>query len=278
MQFSGSRALSEALEILKGRFGPLVAVTLIFYLTLFGVVLALGGGMAATMMAAGGADPAQAFAGMGLSILLLYVVIYAIQFAQAITTMRLCSDRHPPSIGDAMSAGFRAVPTMFGVVLLFIVGGVVVGLVSSLVVAGLLAAAKSATLSFVLMLLFVVGMLYLLARASLIVPVIAIDGVMNPITVIANSWRMTANSALKIAVVYILAVIVMASIMIGLVFATIGLPGVAGTSPSPGGIIGFGVAMLVIELTLGLYFTCLIAAIHRQLSSGNVAATSQTFD
>lgn len=278
MQFSGSRALSEALEILKGRFGPLVAVTLIFYVALFGVVLALGGGMAATMMAAGGADPAQAFAGMGLSIVLLYLVIYAIQFAQAIATMRLCSDRHPPSIGEAMSAGLRGVPTMFGVVLLLMLAGIVVGLVLSLVAAGLMAAANSAALSLVLALLLFGAMLYLLARLSLIVPVIAIDEVMNPVTVIANSWRMTASSAFKIVLVYGLALIVMAVIMIALFFATIGLPGLAATTPSPGGIIGLGVAILVLGLTLGLYFNCLIAAIHRQLSSGNVAATSQTFD
>ena len=122
MPFSASRAFSEAFDILKSRFGVLIGTALIFWVGLMVIVGVFGGTLMAGMMASAAVgaepDPAQMFAGMGFSGLLFYLLIYAVQFAMAIALMRLCSDRHPPSIGDAIGAGVRGVPTMFGAVIL----------------------------------------------------------------------------------------------------------------------------------------------------------------
>jgi len=268
MNFSGSRALSEGLEILKSRIGVLVGTALIFYVILLAVMAAFGGTMMQVMMVGAGGDPSQAFAGMGLTIFVMYLLIYAIQFAQALALMRLCSDRHPVSIGDAIAAGFRGTPTMFGaVILLGIVGGIG-GLVIGMVLGLLMAAAQSSAVSILIGLVGLAGMIYLMARLSMLAPVIAIDEELNPINAIARSWRMTGGAALKIALVYAAAMVLILVLFFVVAALTIGTSmfGAGGGAPNPAGLIGFGIGMLVLGLSVGLYFNTLIAAIHRQLS------------
>ena len=109
MRFSGSRALSEAFQIMLARIGPLLAVSIIGYAALFA---ASGAVMLSVLpqllgMAGGGFDPGSPdamLAESGVGIFLLYIVIYAISFAQQAALCRLCSDRHAPSIGGAISA------------------------------------------------------------------------------------------------------------------------------------------------------------------------------
>ncbi len=278
MNFSGSRALSEGLEILKSRFGVLIATALIFYVAMFAVMAVFGGSlMQVAMMGAGGGDPGQAMAGMGLSLLLFYVLLYAVQFAMTLALMRLCSDRHAPSIGDAIGAGVRGVPTLFGAAILIGIVGLVVGLILGAIVGIIVATANSSAISLIVGLGFAVGAIYLFARMSMLVPVIAIDEERNPITAISRSWRMTDGAALKIALVYgaaIVAIIVLMFLMAGL---TIGVGAMGGGAPNPAGIIGFVIGMVVVGLTVGLYMQTLVAAIHRQLSDKSVETATKTF-
>jgi hypothetical protein len=198
----------------------------------------------------------------------MYLLIYAIQFAEALALMRLCSDRHPVSIGDAIAAGFRGTPTMFGaVILLGIVGGIG-GLVIGMVLGLLMAAAQSSAVSILIGLVGLAGMIYLMARLSMLAPVIAIDEELNPINAIARSWRMTGGAALKIALVYAAAMVLILVLFFVVAALTIGTSmfGAGGGAPNPAGLIGFGIGMLVLGLSVGLYFNTLIAAIHRQLS------------
>jgi hypothetical protein len=281
MTFSGSRAFGEAFEILKSRFGVLIGTTLIFWVGLMVVMGAFGGSIMASVMASASTgadpDPAQIVAGMGFSIVLLYLLVYALQFAMAIAMVRLCSDRHAPSIGDAISTGVRGVPTMFGVVIILAVAGVIGGVLIGMVVGGLAAVSGSEIVSGLLMIAAFLGGLYLYARLSMLTPVIAIEDERNPIQVIRRSWAMTGPAALKIVLVVGLAAVLAGLAVFALLFATIGTAALSGQPPSIGGMVAFVVAMIAFGLTVGLYFTALIAAIHRQLSGGAVAATSDTF-
>lgn len=281
MTFSGSRALGEAFEILKSRFGVLVGTTLIFWVGLMVVAGVFGGTIMASVMASASTgaepDPAQIFAGMGFSIVLFYLLLYAVQFAMAIAMMRLCSDRHAPSIGDAISTGVRGVPTMFGVVIILAVAGLIGGLVVGLVVGGLVAVSGSEIISMLMVIAAIVGGLYLYARLSMLTPVIAIDEERNPLRVISRSWAMTGPAALKIVLVVALAAILAGIAVFALLFATIGTAAMSGQPPSIGGMIAFVIAMIAFGLTVGLYFTALIAAIHRQLSGGSAAAAGEAF-
>lgn len=279
MRFSGSRALSEAFQIMLARIGPLIAVSIIGYIAIF----ALSGGLIASMMPAlmsgAVADPAQSpdaiLAQYGVGIFLLYVVIYAISFAQQAAACRLCSDRHDASIGGAISAGIKAVPTLFGVAILLLIALFALMLVASLGLAGIVAGTESPGLTFVLGLLLI-GFVYIFARLSMILPVVAIDDVRNPITAIGNAWRMTGGNVLRLVLVFVLVMVVMGVLFMVLSALTLGSFN-PGATPGIGNMIGFGVLMLVLGLTVGLYFLALVAAIHRQLSDTSVSAVEDTF-
>lgn len=277
MRFSGSRALSEAFQIMLARIGPLIAVSIIGYLAIF----ALSGGLMASMLPGilSGAQPGSPdamLAQYGGTIFLLYLVIYAVSFAQQAALCRLCSDRHAASIGEAISAGVKCVPTLFGVAILLLIALFALMLVASLGMAGVVAGTESPGLTFVLGLLMLIGFIYVFARLSMILPVVAIDDVRNPITAIGNAWRMTGGNVMRLVLVFLLISVVMGVLFMVLSALTLGSfnPGAA---PSIGNMIGFGALMLVFGLTVGLYFLALVAAIHRQLADTSVSAVEDTF-
>lgn len=282
MPFSASRAFSEAFEILKSRFGVLIGTTLIFWVALVAVAAVFSGTLMAGAMAsaATGAepDPTQVFAGMGFSIVLFYLLFYAVQFAMSLAMMRLCSDRHPPSIGDAISAGVRGVPTMFGAVIILAIVGIIVGLVFGLIFGAISALLNSGALTALLALAGALLGLYIYARLSMLTPVIAIDEERNPIQAISRSWAMTGQAAFKILLVLGLAIIVSIVAILILVGATIGTAALTGQPPSPGGIIAFIIGMIAFGVTVGLYFQALMAAIHRQVSGSDAEQASAAFE
>ena len=280
MPFSASRAFSEAFDILKSRFGVLIGTALIFWVGLMVIGMVFGGTMMAGVMASAGTDPdpAAMFAGMGFSVVLFYLLIYAVQFAMVIALMRLCSDRHPPSIGDAIGAGVRGVPTMFGAVILLMLVGIAGGMVFGLIFGAISAGLNSGALTVLLAIASLVLMIYLYARLSMLTPVIAIEEERNPIRAISRSWTMTGPAAVKIALVIGLAAIASCLVILVLVFATMGTAALSGQPPSPGGVIAFFLGMVAFAVTVGLYFNALFAAIHRQVSGGDAAQASAAFE
>ena len=282
MPFSASRAFSEAFDILKSRFGVLIGTALIFWVGLMVIGIVFGGTMMAGVMASAAAgtdpDPAAMFAGMGFSVVLFYLLIYAVQFAMVIALMRLCSDRHPPSIGDAIGAGVRGVPTMFGAMILLVIAGIAGGMVFGLIFGAISAGLNSGVLTVLLAIASLVLVIYLYARLSMLTPVIAIDEERNPIRAISRSWTMTGPAAVKIVLVIGLAAIVSCLVILVLVFATIGTAALSGQPPSPGGMIAFFLGVVAFAVTVGLYFNALFAAIHRQVSGGGAAQASAAFE
>jgi hypothetical protein len=282
MPFSASRAFSEAFDILKSRFGVLIGTALIFWVGLIVIMGVFSGTLMAGVMASAAAgtdpDPAAMFAGMGFSIVLFYLLIYAIQFAMVIALMRLCSDRHPPSIGDAIGTGVRGMPTMFGAVILLMIAGIVGGMVFGLIFGAISVGLNSGVLTVLLAIASLVLAILLYARLSMLTPVIAIDEERNPIRAISRSWSMTGPAMVKIALVIGLAAIVSGLVMLVLLFATIGTAVLSGGPPSPGGMIAFILGMVAFGVTVGLYFNALFAAIHRQVSGGGAAQASAAFE
>jgi hypothetical protein len=278
MQFSASQALSEAFQILTSRFGALIGIALIFYAMLIAAAVALGGSIFAQIMAtmpAGGGEPSPEVlaGGMGLGLVVFYLLIYAIQFAQQLALTRACSDRHSSSIGDAIVAGFKGVPTMFGAVILLGIVAVVAVIVLSMVFAAITMGTQSAALGVVLVVLAIIGCVYLFARLSMLNPVVAIDEERNPITAISRSWQLTAGNAGRLVLLFFGALLLAGGLAMVLFLATIGVPQ-PGAEPSGAGMIAFLIAMVVFGLTVGLYFVALIVAIHRQLAGPAPQAAS----
>lgn len=270
MQFSGSRALSEAFEIFKSRFGLMLVVGLIFVVLMVAAVFVFGAGMA-SQLAMGMQSPEAVAGGMGAGMVLFYLIFYLIQFAQQLALTRLCSDRHPPAIGDAITAGFKGAPTMLGAMLLLILVGIVAGLILSVAFAALAAGMQSPALMAVFVAVLLVGVLYLMARLCLLNPIVAIEEQRNPITVIGRTWSLTAGHAGKLMLVYGAVLIAAGALMVAIFMLTIGIPQ-PGSVPSGGAIAGLVLLVLAYILTFGMFLIALVVAFHRQLAGTSVAA------
>lgn len=265
--------------MMLARIGPLLAVSVIGYIVMF----ALTGGLMATTMPQmmtsiqeGVTSPAAVVAGAGFGLILFYIVIYGVSFAQQVALCRLCSDRHEPSVGGAIGAGVKSVPTLFGAAILLLIAAVVAMLVVSVAIAGVAAGSDSPALAFVIGLLALIGCVWPLARLSMILPVVAVDEVRNPITAVSRAWQLTSGNTLRLVLVYALMMVVTGLLL--MVFSALTLGSFSpGAVPSIGSMIGFGTLMLVFGLTVGLYFTALVAAIHAQLAGVSVSAVEDTF-
>ncbi len=113
-----------------------------------------------------------------------------------------------------------------------------------------------------------------MVKFSLSLPCIAIDKIMNPVTVLARSWRLTKGNSLRLFGFYCLLVLVafVASMLIGIVAGVLGLiDGTIGIVLS--GIINAGLNMVVVLVMLAV-----LAAIHAQFSGPSSAAMQETFE
>ena len=286
MQFSASKAFLQAFQLLGSSFGKLVAVWLTFFAGIIALFAVFGGmfvAMFQTSLAAGGGGFAAGqnpLAGFGFSMVLFYLIYFAVIFAQQIALSRASTGRAEDTYSVALNAGLRGTPTMMGVLLLYIIAGIGGGIVISLLMAVIVAALQSGLVSFVLGLIMLIGFFYLLARLSLVLPVVAIGEQRNPISAVATAWRLTAGNSLKIMVIWFLAFVAVFVLYMVAMAATVGIPGSAapGAVPGPGVIIAMFVVMAVLGLSIGLYMITLSTAIYDQLAPSSVQATAEAFD
>jgi len=177
----------------------------------------------------------------------------------------LLRDRRRPTVAQALRAGLKALLPAIGTGLVMAFGIVLVSVAVGTVIALLAASLGVGGSSIVSLVSTIVGAFFLYAgiRLSLWTPVIAVDGVRNPITVLRRSWRMTRGNALRLAVFFALLVVVYFVVFIILGMLTSALTLVLGEGA--GLIIGVLVGGLVGALAT-MIFTSVTAAIHRQLS------------
>lgn len=280
MQFSGSKALGDAVQLVTSRFGSLIAVVAIYIVGMIALFAVFGAGVMGVFQEAMMGGPGSAGPGPGgglfLSMFLLYIFVYALQFIQQAALCRLCSDRHQADIGEALGTGLRSVLTLFGVAIIAFVALFVVMLVLSLLGAGFAAGGGGGAGSAILSLMMLIGGVWLMARLCPILPVVANDEERNPIAAIARAWAMTAGSALKIALLFIGLGVVLAVVFGGLFFAFIG-------APTPGNIPNFGalglmmIVMIVLGTLIGIYIVALVTAIHNQLAPTGTDRISEAF-
>ena len=276
MQFSASRAFSDAFQRLGARFGLLVGIWLLFFVAIIGVFAAFGG-VVFTMMRQTMGTGSNPLPGMGFSVILIYVLYFLVSFAQKIALSRASAAREQDTFSAAIGAGLRGALPMLGVALIYLVVGIGAGIVLSLVFAGLAVATQSPAVPFVLGIAMLLGGFYLFARLSLVLPVIAIDGVRNPIAAIGKAWQLTANNSVKIALAWGLVLIAVMVLYAVAFMVTVGIPG-PGILAGPTASIAPLMMMVVMGLTVGLYMVTLTTALYEQLSPSSIELTAETFE
>ena len=195
----------------------------------------------------------------------------ALQVVGMLAMLTLMRDRSRPTVGEAIRIGLPGALSCLAALVLFVVG---TGIAGGIVVG--FAAAISDTLAAVLALLVLIATLFAMFRLILVAPVVAVEGVRNPVTAMVRSWRLTAGNfwrifsfVLLIAILFLLVAVIILTI-VGLLLAV-------ATSGESQRVIAAAFSSALIAAAM-VYFAGVIAAIHRQLGGPAAADLSETFE
>ena len=185
-----------------------------------------------------------------------------------------------PSVGEAISVALRAVPTLIGATLLYIVGITLVSFVLGLLVAlgSLVAGTAGASLGGVVMLIGLFGVsIWSAVRLSLLVPVIVREGLANPVAAMRRSWELTGGHTPRLLGFYALLMLgyLAISFMVSLLLIT-PLSLVFGA----GAVTNFlaGVVAGLIGAVSNVLLVAVLVRVHAQLSRATPDGQASLFD
>ena len=286
MQLSGSRVFSESFRVVKERFGSLLGIWAAFTGIQIAMFAVFGMAFSSLLMAGlAGVNPQQSpFSGMGggmmAGLFLFYLAYLVVIVAQYGALCAMASPVQQPSFGDALRDGLRSGPTMLGVVILGLIGYLGGALLITLV-GGLLGMVLGGVGAFLTIVLALVGLIYVISRISLVLPVAAVERVANPFRVISRAWSLTSGNVFKIILINIVVAIVM-MILFGLALAP-----VMSTSPAfqPGSaeipdLTSFGltfVLMLVAGVVAAIFGSAVQSVVHAELAGDGGVNLDDTF-
>lgn len=201
----------------------------------------------------------------------LFLALTIAQFVGSMSLLALLTDRGRPTVGEALRTGVRSIPTYLAAQIL---SALAVGLAVGIPL-GIVAAAGSAIAAVLVGFALVLVGAYLFVKFSLIAPVIAIDGVRNPITALRQSWRLTKGNSFRI-VAFVLLLFFTIGIIAALVSGIFGL--VFSALGSQIADVGNGLVSAAVNTVIGVIFLVVIAAVHRQLSGQSPEGLAKTFE
>jgi hypothetical protein len=127
----------------------------------------------------------------------------------------------------------------------------------------------------VVLMLVAVG--YLLARFSLLLPVIVVEGVLNPFSAYVRSWRLTRPAQWRIYAFFVL--LFVAYLVIALLLVMIGsVLGLAAGGPTSGGTFFFGILSGLLGMIVAMIFSGILVSMHDQLAGTSSREIAETFE
>lgn len=225
-----------------------------------------------------GADPQAAFQAMMDQMTQAYVDNWPLflamtlaQFIGSMSLLALLTDRASPTVREALTTGFASLLPYLAAQLLAAMGvALLIG-----IPLGVAAAAGSPGAALLVGALLVVIGLYVFVKFTLIAPVIAIDGIRNPIKALTRSWQLTKGNSFRIAA-FLLLLFFTIGIISALVTGILGL--VLSALGSDIAAIGLGIVNATVNTGIGVIFLVVIAAVHRQLAGHSPEGLAATFE
>ena len=276
MKLDMGLAWSDATALLAGNRNVVMVVAgVFFFLPYFAIMLLVPETM--QPQAEMGADPADAEQAMQMlgqlyaDIWWVFVIIGVTQAIGMLALMTLLTDRNRPTVGEAIARGGRGFLSYIGAQILF---ALFLGMVVALLIAlgAGIAGGTGAVLTGVIA--FVIAM-YLFIKFSLTAPVIAIDGILNPIGILQRSWQLTKGNSFRLLLFY--ALLFLALGVVSMVVTMV----VGVLSAAMGGqleLIGNGLFAALLNAAFVVIFLGVLAGVHRQLSGPSHAEISDTFE
>lgn len=193
MNFNMDEAWSRAIDLIKDSFQLLTIIAAVFILLPTIGAYLLMPDLAA--LAEPGADPEQVLQGFQENlapILTVSLLALIVQFAGYGAIIAMIGGGRP-TVGEAIATGFKVTPSTLAVFVLYFVMyflAAIVVVVPFALIGGLLGTAGAlAGVLAVFPVLFVSA--YLAARLSMSLPVLVLEGTLNPFTAILRSFKLT---------------------------------------------------------------------------------------
>lgn len=270
--------------MLKERIGPLLGIVAVFYglqiilFVMLGIIL--GASMVSVLTAANLQSGGMGALGAGsvAAIVVFYLVLFWVGMAQYCSLSSMSSPLRKPAFGEALKTGFNSSLTCLGILILMLVPYIAFVIVFA-IVGGILVAVAGIVGGVITGILAVGALLFFASRLSIILPVIAVDGIRNPVRAIARSWSLTSGHAFKIfllSMVFFVVVFILFGLSFAPVFGAIQSSAITGSAPNLGGL-GFAfLALTVVGVLVVILTSVFQATIHAELVghvSPDLAAT-----
>jgi len=202
----------------------------------------------------------------------IFIVLTLLQTLGFIALLALLRDDRKPTVGEALKIGAVGLLPYIGTQILVALAALaVLG-----VAVGIPIALGANAVGGILGVLALPVAAYVFTKLSLVTPVIAIEKVINPITVLNRSWRLTKGNSVRLFFFYLLLMIVfvvialISSIVFGILNAMLG----QGTAS----LIASGLYSGLLGAAAMLVFAAVLAAVHRQLSGQTAGGIGAAFE
>ena len=195
------------------------------------------------------------------------IAVTIIQAVGTIAVLTLFTDRSRPTVADVIRRGVIGMVSYIGAQLLL---GLAFGVLGGLLLAVAMATKVNALVGLVGLAL-IMAVIYTTFRLFLVAPVIAVDGLANPVAVLRRSWLLTRGNVARIFVFFAMlgligvVIMTMAGAIIGLI-TTLAIGAAASK-------LVVAVVSAVLTAVFTLIIIAVIAAIHRQLAGPSPADT-----
>ena len=201
-----------------------------------------------------------------------FLATVILQLLGTLTILTLFTDRSRPTVGGAIRLGAAGIgPSLLAQLL----AGLLM-MFAALLLIGLGTLTGSPAVLVLTTVLALAGIVYLSVRTILVTPVIAVEGVRNPVTALTRSWQLTRANAGRLVLFFVLLGVAI-GVAIGLAMLVLGLVLAVLFS----GETARFVATLISSFLVGgmvVYLIAVLAATHRQLAGSSSEVAAQPFE
>lgn len=181
-----------------------------------------------------------------------------------------------PTVGQALAAGFKALPSLVAVFVIYLIAFFIGGLLITLpitLLAGLSGATGLAAIAILPMMIYAA---WLAARMSMTMPAMVLGGMLNPLKAVQASFALTKPFTWRVLLfwVVIYAVITVISLLFNGVIGVVGTLAATGTTAMLIAGLSNGVAAAI----TGMVICALAVAMYSQLSGPSAEKIEETFD
>lgn len=280
MNFDFGSLFSQTFAIFRQRFWPMLGLWATFIGIIFGLFLiyfvVIGASMMGFAALNDGSDPGSfALGGASASLILSAFVFYfgmlVLIFAQQGAMCAKATPIEDVTFGESIGRGLKTGLTLAALMIPLFILQFILGLLAALL-AGL-ASFASPVLGVAFAILLVPVAVYFACRFAVLVPVIAVERVLNPIKAVNRAWSITQGKVLPILVVLLFGGVVG--------FALFGIPVLlVGTMADQTSPIVALVPLLMFPVLIGytIFVMTLNACLHARISDYGAQNAAEIFE